>query len=249
MRHKKTKREVWRRELPPQLELTFSPLCWLKLQYLLRSASTEVGGFGLAGDAKKPLYLHDLTVPRQTCTAFTIDFDQEHSSELFEELYGQGFEPVQCQRVWVHTHPGYSAEPSSTDERTFAESFSRVDWGVMFILAEGGQTYCRLKVNSPFRQESLLPMRVDWDAWSKEALEMSVELARTWAGNLERVTERKYLPPTKEKKEGWPEDEGVQAWEKDWEKWKREEERESWQRLADLEDEDDWNPALDHWQK
>ena len=47
----------------------------------------------------------------------------------------------------MHTHPGNCAEPSLTDEATFERVFGRTDWAVMFILACGGKTYCRLQYN------------------------------------------------------------------------------------------------------
>ena len=38
-------------------------------------------------------------------------------------------------------------QPSLTDEATFERVFGRTDWAVMFILACGGKTYCRLQYN------------------------------------------------------------------------------------------------------
>ena len=47
----------------------------------------------------------------------------------------------------MHSHPGNCAQPSLTDEKTFERVFGRTDWAVMFILACGGKTYCRLQYN------------------------------------------------------------------------------------------------------
>src|SRR5947209_14095353 len=41
----------------------------------------------------------------------------------------------QFARLFMHTHPGNSPQPSATDEETFARVFGRCDWAVMFILA------------------------------------------------------------------------------------------------------------------
>ena len=66
-------------------------------------------------------------------------------AEFFDEQVDQGWQPAQFPRIWIHTHPGDSAQPSPTDEETFARAFGQTDWAVMFILAQGGQTYCRLE--------------------------------------------------------------------------------------------------------
>ena len=42
--------------------------------------------------------------------------------------------------IQIHTNPGDSPRPSSTDEATFGRVFGRTDWAVMCILARGGQT-------------------------------------------------------------------------------------------------------------
>ncbi len=43
-------------------------------------------------------------------------------------------------RIWIHTHPGNSPQPSLMDLRTFATSFGQCDWSVMMILAEDDST-------------------------------------------------------------------------------------------------------------
>ncbi len=48
-------------------------------------------------------------------------------------------------RIWIHTHPGNSPEPSLMDLRTFATSFGQCDWSVMMILAEDDSTFARLQ--------------------------------------------------------------------------------------------------------
>ena len=73
-----------------------------------------------------------------------------------------GRRPEQFGRLWVHTHPGNFAEPSMTDEETFARVFGRTDWAVMFILARGGQSYARLRFHVGPGGDVDLPVRVDY---------------------------------------------------------------------------------------
>ena len=86
-------------------------------------------------------------------------------------------------RIWVHTHPGDSASPSGTDEETFARCFGSTDWAIMFILAQGGETYARLALNSGPKGQLLLPVEIDFSRpfrgseeieWEEEYV-MSVE--------------------------------------------------------------------------
>ena len=80
-------------------------------------------------------------------------------AEFFDQQIDAGRHPQQFARVWVHTHPGSSAQPSSVDEETFARVFGPCDWAVMAILARGGETYAQLH----WRQGGAvrIPMRVD----------------------------------------------------------------------------------------
>ena len=68
-------------------------------------------------------------------------------ADFFDRQIDLGRRPEQFARIWVHTHPGKSPEPSGTDEATFARVFGRSEWAFMFILARGGQAYARLRYN------------------------------------------------------------------------------------------------------
>ena len=60
------------------------------------------------------------------------------------------------------THPGSSTTPSLRDEETFARSFGSVDWAVMFIIAQEGQTYARLRFNIGPGGSLEIPVAVDF---------------------------------------------------------------------------------------
>ena len=129
-----------------QQSLRFSPTAWAKLLYLRDCGDTEVGGFGIA-PGNDLLTISDVQLVKQDCTPASVAFDDEAVADFFDSQVDQELRPEQFARIWVHTHPGNCANPSLTDEETFARVFDRSDWAVMFILAQGGQTYARLRFN------------------------------------------------------------------------------------------------------
>ena len=155
--------------------LRFTPYAWAKLHYLCHRGQTEIGGFALTAE-DDPLLVIDLLTLKQRVSAVTVEFDDEAVADLFDEQVDKGIQPHRFARVWCHTHPGDSAEPSGTDEATFSRVFGRCDWAVMMILAKGGQTYARLRFNVGPGGESLIPVAVDYshpfdaadpDAWEQ----------------------------------------------------------------------------------
>jgi proteasome lid subunit RPN8/RPN11 len=139
-----TKRPRKRRTTRPKIR--FTPYAWAKLIYLRDVGSTEVGGFGISND-DDPLLIEDIVLIKQVCTSVSVEFDDESVADFFEQQVDEGGRPDQFARIWIHTHPGHSATPSGTDEETFKRCFGSVDWAVMFILSQTGQTYGRLQFN------------------------------------------------------------------------------------------------------
>lgn len=149
-------------ELPlSNTTLRFTPYAWAKLVYFCHAGDTEIGGFGLS-DPDDPLLVTDLLTLKQATTSVSVDFDDEAVADLFEQQVDLGRRPEQFARIWCHTHPGSSPNPSSVDEETFAEVFGRCDWAVMFILAKGGQTYARLRFNTGPGGEMLIGVGIDY---------------------------------------------------------------------------------------
>ncbi len=133
--------------LPPaKPTLRFTPPAWSKLLYLRDRGPTEIGAFGITvpGD---PLFVTDVRLVRQLCSSVSVAFDDVAVADFFDEQVDLGRHPEQFSRIWLHTHPGASAQPSHTDEETFLRCFGRTDWAVMFILARQGETYARLRFN------------------------------------------------------------------------------------------------------
>jgi hypothetical protein len=146
----------------PKPVLRFTPYAWAKLLYLRDLGPTEIGAYAISNE-KDPLLVEDLTLVKQKCTAVSTDFDGDGIADYFDDQVALGRKPEQFARIWVHTHPWNSADPSNQDETTFVDSFSGPHWAVMAILAKGGDTYARLKFNYGPGGEIEIPMRVAFD--------------------------------------------------------------------------------------
>jgi hypothetical protein len=182
-----------------------APLAFLKLQFFLHAGETEIGGFGISR-ADDLLYVEDFVTVRQRVSCMTVELDDTAVADYFDAQVDEGKVPAQFGRIWVHTHPGSSANPSWTDEETFERAFGRCDWSVMFIISRSGQTYVRLRFAAGPRASLLLAVRVDWAAWANMLSDLGGdrlgELAEAWMDeygqNIRPVFE---LPvhPTKER--------------------------------------------------
>ena len=98
-------------------------------------------------------------------------------ADYFDRQVDAGRRPEQFGRTWIHTHPGSSPQPSTTDEQTVARVFGRTEWAVMFILARQGRTYARLQFHVGPGGSVLLPVEVEYsrdfaasdhEAWQAE---------------------------------------------------------------------------------
>lgn len=104
---------------------------------------TEVGAFGITRPDDL-LLVEEIQLVQQRCTEAFVAFDDVAVAEHFEQQVDLGRRPEQCGRIWIHTHPGRSAQPSHVDVETFHRVFGHCDWAVMFILSRGGETYAEL---------------------------------------------------------------------------------------------------------
>ena len=141
--------------------LRFSPTAWAKLLFLRDAGDTEVGGFGISA-ADDPLLIEDVQLVRQVCDLASVSFDDDSVADFFDRQVDAGVSMARCGRVWLHTHPGDSPQPSMTDEDTFARVFGRTEWALMFILARGGRSYARLRFHVGPGGDIELPVQVDY---------------------------------------------------------------------------------------
>ena len=156
MKNKKKNQQRYQRP-----SLRFSPTAWAKLLFMRDITDNEVGGFGIT-QAEDLLFVTDVVLVKQKVTCVSISFEDESVADFFEDQVEAGRQPEQFARLWLHTHPGDSPEPSGTDESTFARVFGSCDWAIMFIVAQNGSTFARLRFNAGPGGEVKIPVCVDY---------------------------------------------------------------------------------------
>jgi hypothetical protein len=170
---KKKRRRKRRRPM-----LRFTPDAWSKLLYLRDRGESEIGGFGISM-LQDLLCVTEFRLIRQCATWGSVAFEDAAIADFFDEQVDRGLVPQQFARIWCHTHPGPCPFPSGKDEETFARCFGSADWALMFILAQGGATYARLRFSAGPGGEIELPVEVcyryefagtDITAWNAEYL-------------------------------------------------------------------------------
>jgi len=159
-----------------KIVLRFTPTAWAKLLHFRDSGDTEVGGFGIT--AKDDLLMvEEFATVRQKVGMASVSFDDDAVADFFENQVDAGRRPEQFGRIWLHSHPGDSPQPSMVDEETFDRVFGRCEWAVMFVLGRGGKTYARLRFNVGPGGEAVIPVAVDYsrefgpsnhEAWKAE---------------------------------------------------------------------------------
>ncbi len=174
---------------PTQPILRFSPYAWAKLLFFRDQGHCEVGGFGVcSGD--DPLLVTEFVTVEQDVSVASVEFDDQSVADFFDDQIDLGHRPEQFGRIWAHTHPGESPNPSATDEETFRRVFGGCDWAVMFILARGGESFARLRFNAGPGGQIHVPVEVDYsidfsasehDAWREEYLR-NIHPQKTLAG-------------------------------------------------------------------
>jgi hypothetical protein len=146
------------------LRLVFAPLAWLKLQYFCHAGQTEVAGFGITAKDRL-LLVEDFVTVRQQASTASVAMDDVAVAEYLDRCVDAGLPPERVLRVWMHTHPGSSAQPSGTDEETFARVFGSCAWALMFIVSRTGETFARLTFQTGPGGSIEIPVAVDWSAW------------------------------------------------------------------------------------
>ena len=146
---------------PEQPILRFSPIAWAKLLFFRDKGGTEIAGFGIS-QPDDLLYIEEFATIKQEVTMGSFCFDDSAVADFFDSQVDAGKKPEQFARILIHTHPGDSATPSSTDENNFQRVFGGCDWAVMFILGRTGKTYSRLRFNVGPGGEVVIPVQVDF---------------------------------------------------------------------------------------
>ena len=102
---------------------------------------------------------------KQRVSVVSVEFDDTAVADYVDRCVDQGIVPQRCMRTWIHTHPGESPDPSSTDEQTHSRVFGACDWSIIFIIGRTGKTYARLSFAAGPGASMMLPVSVDWAAW------------------------------------------------------------------------------------
>jgi hypothetical protein len=150
---------------PKAIVLRFSPYAWAKLLFMRDIGGTEVGAKAITRKDDF-LYVEDMLFIKQRCSAVLTRFSDSACNQLVLQMHEKGIPQAQFDRVWVHTHPGNSATPSGTDEENLINTYGNADWMIMFILAKGGETYCRLRMKPQLPGGPIvsmnIPHEIDW---------------------------------------------------------------------------------------
>jgi proteasome lid subunit RPN8/RPN11 len=141
--------------------LRFTAYAYAKLLWMRDRGNTEVAGYGVTA-TEDPLLITDFVLVKQECTGASFDFDPEDGADYMDRMLDTGLPPWAYSNILIHTHPGNSPNPSGVDETNFQKAFSHPNWAIMFIIAEGGATYCRLKINVGPGVCRELKVCVDW---------------------------------------------------------------------------------------
>ena len=141
--------------------LRFSPTAWAKLVYFRDKSDNEVGGFAIS-DPDDLLFVREFVTVKQEVTCVSIKFDDAAVADFFDAQVDLGRKPEQFARIWLHSHPGDSPEPSAIDEETFGRVFGRCQWAVLFVVAQDNNTYARLRFNVGPGGQVLIPTAIDY---------------------------------------------------------------------------------------
>lgn len=144
-----------------RLALRFSPTAWAKLLYFRDKSDNEVGGFGIT-ETDDLLCVREFLTVKQEVTAVSVKFDDEAVANFFEDQVDLGRKPEQFARIWLHSHPGSSPEPSIIDEETFERVFGGCEWAVLFVVAQNDKTYAKLSFNVGPGGQVLIPVGIDY---------------------------------------------------------------------------------------
>jgi proteasome lid subunit RPN8/RPN11 len=153
------RRSSWRVE-GSDVALRFSPTAWAKLLYFRDKSDNEVGGFGIT-DIDDLLFVREFVTVKQEVTCVSVKFDDSAVADFFDTQVDLGRKPEQFGRIWLHSHPGDSPEPSVVDQETFERVFGACQWALMFVVAHDNKSYAKLRFNVGPGGQVLIPTEID----------------------------------------------------------------------------------------
>ena len=156
---------------------------------LAQEGKNELAGFGISSESN-PLLVEEFVLVKHFATPATFEFCPDAMAEHMEAMAARGISPDRCMKIYIHTHPHESADPSHTDWNEFADFAASSDFAVMFIMARGGLTTCTLRI----RMLEDLHHSNSWGGlWVDKRLDTYVE---SFHGVKNTYTTLSKLPPT-----------------------------------------------------
>jgi hypothetical protein len=163
--------------------LRFSPYAYAKLMHFRDKGvkdRIEVACWGRSSKDDLTL-VEDVHFTKQDCSMASFDMCADDVNDYQMDMLDAGYQPFECTRILIHTHPGTSNTPSGVDESNFDDFFDDCGWhwGIMCILATDNTFFCRLRSQAP----NVFPVicnghvSIDWDcpydgtdedAWDEE---------------------------------------------------------------------------------
>lgn len=149
----------------PAAALRIDALAWEKFMHFAYKKKHEVGCFAICA-ADDLLRIIDFHFPKQECSGGYVDIDENSHMDFIDkmmftkneagEVVPTGMTMDRILRIWTHTHPGTSPQPSGVDEDFFKKNYGNADWAIMLIYACDGirsptksNTFARLKLTDP----------------------------------------------------------------------------------------------------
>ena len=144
------------------LKVRFSTLAYRKYMWGLKKSNNEIGFYGISS-VDDPLYIEDLSIPKQEVSGATFEFDDEGVAAHLYEWRKKGKTTAECCRIMLHTHPGDSCTPSGTDESEFVRVYGEYPWSLMIIMGQSGKMYARYRQKEPVVFSAVIPVVVEFE--------------------------------------------------------------------------------------
>jgi proteasome lid subunit RPN8/RPN11 len=158
---------------------------------------------------------------KQQASPVTVALDDAAVADYMDACVDAGLTPERCLRIWCHTHPGSSPEPSGTDEHTFARVFGACQWAVMFIVSRTAATFARLSFHVGPVAAIDVPVVVDWKSWPADLADRAAtQLLASWQdehrANIHGFPKQQAITPVADEKPlgGSPPEHTAPVW--DW---------------------------------
>ena len=140
--------------------LYFTPSAYQKAMFFLQK-DVEVGAFCIT-DKDQPNLIIDYIVLKQESTSVSFEFDKDSLENYLNDMVDQDYSPSQCFRIFAHSHPGNSADPSGTDWTTFNQLMGSYPWFGMLIFAKDQSYFAYIKTTQGVGLEANCDIEIDW---------------------------------------------------------------------------------------